>query len=205
MSTKTRWISGKECQKVYDKAHNGDEKAVKVLFDSTIYLIKNIAIKKSPGSKFSIEELTNIGVLGFYRAIKTGKYDYKKGAWSTWVHFYIWDAMHREILSARWSVRVPWAKTFGKDSVILKETHSPTILSSIEDRDSKFTIEDEDDLKLALEKLGRLEERERFIVLKRTHNVLFKHIAEDLDISKQRVEQIYKAALQKLKVMCNAC
>lgn len=171
-------LSKEECAELYPKAHAGDKEAIEKLFNSTILLIAKIA-SRHMSSQWEMEELISIGVLGFYNAISNGKYDPAKGSWSTYVY--------PQILS-----RLLRAKIYNG---VVRTKYNPKIESLEEDSGSYLDTPYVEDIPF-----HRLTDTEAYVIKEHYYKWrTYRDIGQDLGVSRQRIQQLTRKALCKLK------
>ena len=163
---------------------DNDEQARQLLILSNLRLVISTA-KKSLGNGLPLIDLISEGNIGLIKAIN--KFDYEKGhRFSTYAVWWIKQSIKKAIIN------------IGRDIIYLED-----IIGKNDDVEDKIIKEDQlVEMKELLEKV--LNERERLILEYRyglydnkIHTL--KEIGEQMGITRERVRQIEKKAITKLK------
>lgn len=194
-------LSKEEEEKYVDMFQNGDLKARDKLIEHNLRLVVYLS-KKYENTKVELEDLVSIGTIGLIKGINTYKND-KNIKLAT----YASRCIDNEILmylrknkKRKADVSLDESLSFDSEG---NELHLEDILGTEKDIVTK-DLEENDMRKIMLKEIGKLNERDKQIMVLRyglndTKEYTQKEVAEILGISQSYISRIEKKVIRKLK------
>ena len=196
-------LSKEEEEKYVDMFQNGDLKARDKLIEHNLRLVVYLS-KKYENTKVELEDLVSIGTIGLIKGINTYKND-KNIKLAT----YASRCIDNEILmylrkNKKRKADVPLDESLSFDSEG-NELHLEDILGTEKDIVTK-DLEENDMRKIMLKEIGKLNERDKQIMVLRyglndTKEYTQKEVAELLGISQSYISRIEKKVISKISSM----
>ena len=196
-------LSKEEEEKYVDMFQNGDLKARDKLIEHNLRLVVYLS-KKYENTKVELEDLVSIGTIGLIKGINTYKND-KNIKLAT----YASRCIDNEILmylrkNKKRKADVSLAESLAFDSEG-NELHLEDILGTEKDIVTK-DLEENDMRKIMLKEIGKLNERDKQIMVLRyglndTKEYTQKEVAELLGISQSYISRIEKKVISKISSM----
>ena len=198
-------LSKEEEEKYVDMFQNGDLKARDKLIEHNLRLVVYLS-KKYENTKVELEDLVSIGTIGLIKGINTYKND-KNIKLAT----YASRCIDNEILmylrknkKRKADVSLDESLSFDSEG---NELHLEDILGTEKDIVTK-DLEENDLRKIMLKEIGKLNERDKQIMVLRyglndTKEYTQKEVAELLGISQSYISRIEKKVISKISSMIN--
>lgn len=196
-------LSKEEEEKYVDMFQNGDLKARDKLIEHNLRLVVYLS-KKYENTKVELEDLVSIGIIGLIKGINTYKND-KNIKLAT----YASRCIDNEILmylrknkKRKADVSLDESLSFDSEG---NELHLEDILGTEKDIVTK-DLEENDMRKIMLKEIGKLNERDKQIMVLRyglndTKEYTQKEVAELLGISQSYISRIEKKVISKISSM----
>ena len=192
----------------YPRAAQGDSVAFEALLGSVVGLVYSLAKKYSKCS-WEFDELVEAGYMGFVRGIRNGRWKPNRGAWSTYMTFCIQGPMLllKSQRMDRDVVRIPQTRFYGRYREKFGDPPSTESMYFNEDALSipsrvEQDAEEAEELVRIQGAMRRLPQRqcyilEQCVVYSRT----LESVGNELAISKERVRQIKREAIARVRDM----
>lgn len=173
---------------LYPRAARGDQEAFDALLDSVLGLV--LKYSRNPPAPYTVDESVEMGLYAFVRSVANRKWNPRRGAFSTYLMFYILGARHK-----MWRDACP--KTNGRPLTVQLE----------EERDlegpEKPSVWEADEIGMVLDGMSALTEKESWVIEGRfLRGKTLKELGKEMKLSRERVRQIEAKALNKLKREC---
>lgn len=196
-------LSKEEEEKYVDMFQNGDLKARDKLIEHNLRLVVYLS-KKYENTKVELEDLVSIGTIGLIKGINTYKND-KNIKLATYASRCIDNEilMHlRKNKKRKADVSLDESLSFDSEG---NELHLEDILGTEKDIVTK-DLEENDMRKIMLKEIGKLNERDKQIMVLRyglndTKEYTQKEVAELLGISQSYISRIEKKVISKISSM----
>ena len=194
-------LSKEEEEKYVDMFQNGDLKARDKLIEHNLRLVVYLS-KKYENTKVELEDLVSIGTIGLIKGINTYKIDIKLATYAS-------RCIDNEILmylrknkKRKADVSLDESLSFDSEG---NELHLEDILGTEKDIVTK-DLEENDMRKIMLKEIGKLNERDKQIMVLRyglndTKEYTQKEVAELLGISQSYISRIEKKVISKISSM----
>ena len=195
-----------EEEKIYlEQMKNGNDEARNVLIERNLRLVAHV-VKKYSNTKVDQDDLISIGTIGLIKGINTFNVD-KGSKLST----YVSRCIDNEILmylrknkKTKTEVSIDASLSYDSEG---NELHLEDVLGTEDDIVTK-SIEDEDDKKIMIEEIKRLNKRDRDILILRyglfgVEEKTQKEVADMLGISQSYISRIEKKVIKRLKNVVN--
>ena len=196
-------LSKEEEEKYVDMFQNGDLKARDKLIEHNLRLVVYLS-KKYENTKVELEDLVSIGTIGLIKGINTYKND-KNIKLATYASRCIDDEILmylRKNKKRKADVSLDESLSFDSEG---NELHLEDILGTEKDIVTK-DLEENDMRKIMLKEIGKLNERDKQIMVLRyglndTKEYTQKEVAELLGISQSYISRIEKKVISKISSM----
>lgn len=174
---------------LYPRAARGDQEAFDALLSSVLGLVlKN---SRNPPSPYTVDEAVEMGLYAFVRSVANRRWNPRKGAFSTYVMFYILGVRHK-----MWRDMFP--RSEGKPMVMQLEVDKCREPMCEESRSWE-----PDEIDRVLDKMSALSEKETWVIEGRfLRGRTLKELGKEMKLSRERVRQIEARALDKLRREC---
>lgn len=196
----------KEKEEFYlELMEDGDEKARDVLIEHNLRLVVFLA-KKYENTNIDLEDLVSIGSIGLIKGINTFSRD-KNIKLATYASRYIDNEILmflRKTKKLKTEVSIDASLSYDSEG---NELHLEDILGTEKDLVTKG-IEDDQDKKIMINEVMRLNPRDKDIIILRygllgEKELTQKEVAEKLGISQSYISRIEKKVIKRLKLLVN--
>ena len=186
-------------------SEQGDQKAKDILIEHNLRLVVFLA-KKYENTGVDLEDLVSIGTIGLIKGINT----FHRGK-NIKLATYASRCIDNEILmylrknkKTKTEVSIDASLSYDSEG---NELHLEDVLGTEDDIVTK-SIEDEDDKKIMIEEIKRLNKRDRDILILRyglfgVEEKTQKEVADMLGISQSYISRIEKKVIKRLKTLVN--
>ncbi len=186
-------------------SEEGDQKAIDILIEHNLRLVVFLA-KKYENTGVDLEDLVSIGTIGLIKGINT----FHRGK-NIKLATYASRCIDNEILmylrknkKTKTEVSIDASLSYDSEG---NELHLEDVLGTEDDIVTK-SIEDEDDKKIMIEEIKRLNKRDRDILILRyglfgVEEKTQKEVADMLGISQSYISRIEKKVIKRLKNVVN--
>ena len=186
-------------------SEQGDQKAKDILIEHNLRLVVFLA-KKYENTGVDLEDLVSIGTIGLIKGINTfhrGKKNKLETYASTCIDNEILMYL-RKNKKTKTEVSIDASLSYDSEG---NELHLEDVLGTEDDIVTK-SIEDEDDKKIMIEEIKRLNKRDRDILILRyglfgVEEKTQKEVADMLGISQSYISRIEKKVIKRLKNVVN--
>lgn len=177
---------------LYPRAARGDQEAFDALLRSVMGLVLRYSTR--PPKPYDVEDLVEMALMGFVRSVANRRWNPRRGAFTTYVMFYIKGArfqMFRDLEKEESTLSLDWDDRFLLDT--LEDERKPEGLSP----------GDSDRLGLVLNRMSVLNEKQAWVVEARfLRGLTLEKAGIEMGVCKERIRQIEKVALRKLRDAC---
>ena len=186
---------------------NGDEEAVKKLIFSNVKFIMKMARKYSANSGLSIDDLFMAGYQGFHNGLDAFDINREGNArLMSVVRHYVGNAMKDEVAKMLGAVSVSRnVKKKGTVSLNTRlendEGEGHEKIDFVEDENDNMKAAEEAEVRdFIFDKINELPNIERKVMLGKAEGKTLEEIGQRLNLTKERVRQIYEKALVHIRI-----
>jgi RNA polymerase sigma factor (sigma-70 family) len=188
-------LDQKTISQLYPKAHKGDKEAIRKICLSVWRLAASKSHDMRKYDNEDVSDYVSVGMMGVLSGIKNGRYDEKKGAFSTYVTYYISGFILRERDTAR-VIKGSLKKRY------FPKCDGQNMIEDTEDTyDGFIEIDKADDVEYIKQTIKGLSEIQQDVITSFfLNNETLTSIGKRLNRSKERIRQIREEAVAKIKM-----
>lgn len=184
---------------MYPRARLGDPIAYEALMGSIYGLALHFARRFAGQDRcHDVDFFMQEGLFGFVRGVGNGRWNPRRGSWSTYISYYIQGQMMAAIGREANVVRMPK----GHSSVVSLDAFDG--YEVVERRGPEgLDLDDRDRLEDVLKAMLKIDPRYAAVLKMRTlDGMTMAQVGSVMDLSKERVRQIQNKAIDELKYLC---